>query len=167
MTGHVKNSGAWRTLVSGSAVKNGGVWRTLSEAWVKNSGVWRKWLDFTGPGGGIAEEGASVSPNFIYGNFPECSGDQTYGLYALVNNPDNDAVTYSWSVSGAGISITSGQGTSSITILVDDPGYNNLEQCIGGGGGSRDGTVTLTVNIGGTEYVSEASVFVAFGGVTP
>lgn len=43
MTGHIKNSGTWRTI-SSPKVKVAGTWRNVSAAWVKVAGTWRQWF---------------------------------------------------------------------------------------------------------------------------
>src|SRR5262249_3745657 len=82
-----------------------------------------------------------AQPASISGNLTVCSGSTQ--TYSVTNVP---GTTYSWTIPGTGWSITSGQGTNSVTYTVGSAsGTIQVTPSNGCGGGAAQ-TISVTVN---------------------
>ncbi len=116
------------------------------------------------------QNAAPIAPTLITGDTAVCAGTKAYTIAAV-----NNAITYTWSISGGG-TISSGQGTTNININWTTAGTYTVSATAGNSCGTSNTTVkTVTVteaaptglgSITGTQVVCKGNYNYTVGAAT-
>lgn len=144
MPASVRDGGTWKTIDQLS-VRDAGTWKNVVTGYVRDAGVWKEFYSASTP---LA---ATIAPSSYANTVSNNTGPYTIG-FTCTPTGGSGSYTYTWSISGAGWSILSGQGTNSVQVQVAN-GTNTL----------YSGLLTCTVNDGSESVAPTASLSMTYG----